>query len=488
MYLKLVLATPWEVFLILLPILGGLFSFLLPKFNKAIGISTLILTLFFVVFIALKLRTRGAFYHLVGGWDAPLGINLYIDGLSLVMLGLTALIGVGASVYAGKYFTQTQSLWFWPIWLLLIAGLNALFLSQDIFNFYVTLELIGLASAALTALSNTKEALTGAMRYLLVTLLGSLAYLLGVALLYHGFGSVDIAILSNTIESTPAAWAAMGLMSAGLLLKSALFPLHFWLPPAHASAPAPISAVLSALIIKASIYIQLRLWISLFFPLHNFYFEIFFAVLGSIAVLWGSVQALVQTRLKLLIAYSTVAQVGYLFLAFSLALGGVSVAWSALIYLMLSHALAKSALFLVAGNLLHFHGHDRIIDLDRIAQRLPLSTAAFALAGVSIIGLPLSGGFIGKWFLLEASLTDNNWGITAVVLLGGLLAAGYIFKVLGLTFTKAALSQKTKTIPLSMELVPLCLAIMAILTGFFATPLLSLIHIGNPFGSIGAAP
>lgn len=477
-----------EVFLILLPIFGGLLTFLIPKFNKSIGIITLILTLSLVISVASQLLAGGSYYHLLGGWGAPLGINLYVDGLSLVMLGLTALIATGAGIYAGKYFTHRQSLWFWPLWLFLIAGLNALFLSQDIFNFYVTLELIGLASAALTALSDTKEALRGAMRYLLVTLLGSLAYLLGVALLYHGFGSVDIVILSKRIESVPVAWAAMGLMSAGLLLKSALFPLHFWLPPAHASAPAPVSAILSALIIKASIYIQLRLWISLFLPLESFYFEIFFALLGSFAVVWGSVLALVQTRLKLLIAYSTVAQVGYLFIAFSLALGGISVAWSALVYLMLSHALAKSALFLVAGNLLHFHGHDRIVDLDRIAQRLPLSTTAFALAGVSIIGLPLSGGFIGKWFLLEASLKNNSWGITLVILLGGLLAAGYIFKVLGFTFTKAAVAQETKQIPLSMELVPLFFAIMAILLGFFATPMLALIHTGNPFGIIGATP
>lgn len=485
MYLTIILTTPWEIFLILLPLFGGVLAFLIPKLNKTIGIVTLMLTLSFVVCIAVKLLNTGAYYHLIGGWNTPLGINLYIDGLSLVMLGLTALMGTGASIYAIKYFTQKQSLWFWPIWLFLTAGLNALFLSQDIFNFYVTLELIGLASAALTALSNTKEALIGAMRYLLVTLLGSLAYLLGVALLYHGFGSVDIAILSKKIESIPVTWAAMALMSAGLLLKSALFPLHFWLPPAHSSAPAPISAILSALIIKASIYIQLRLWISLFIPLNNFYFEILFALLGSLAILWGSIQALVQTRLKLLIAYSTVAQVGYIFIAFALALGGMSVAWSALVYLILSHALAKSAMFLVAGNLLHFHEHDRIIDLDRIAQRLPLSTTAFALAGVSIIGLPLSGGFIGKWFLLEASLSNNSWGITLVVLLGGLLAAGYIFKVLGFTFTKASLAQKTKEIPLSMELVPLFLAVMAILTGFFAAPLLSLIQIGNPFGTVG---
>lgn len=479
---------PWEVLLILLPLFAGIVSFLLPKINQIVGISTLCCTLFLVAGVAFRLLEGGAYYHLVGGWGAPLGINLYVDGLSFLMLAITALVGTATSIYATKYFALESVTWFWPIWLFMIAALNALFLSQDIFNFYVTLEIIGLASVALTALSNTKESLTGAMRYLLVTLLGSLSYLLGVTLLYHGFGSVDLTILSNKIESIPVVWAAMALMSAGLLLKSALFPLHFWLPPAHASAPTPVSAVLSALIIKASLYILLRLWLYLFSTVGDLYLEVLFGLLGSVAILWGSIQALLQTRLKLLIAYSTVAQIGYLFVAFSLAIGGMPMAWNAVVYLMLSHALAKSAMFLVSGNLLYFGGHDRIADLDRIAQRLPLSTTAFALAGVSIIGLPLSGGFIGKWFLLEASIMNDNWVFTIIIIIGSLLAAGYVFKVLGFAFTKASVPHEAKVISPYMEWAPLFLAIMAIIVGFFAMPLLSLIHTGNPFEIIGVQP
>ena len=479
---------PWEVLLVLLPLFAGIVSFIWPKINTIVGVSTLFSTLFLVAGVAFRLSESGTYYHLVGGWGAPLGINLYVDGLSFLMLSMTALVGTATSIYATKYFTFESATWFWPIWLFMIAALNALFLSQDLFNFYVTLELIGLTSVALTALNNTKESLTGAMRYLLVTLLGSLAYLLGVALLYHGFGSVDIAVLSKHIEYLPLVWTAMALMSAGLLLKSALFPLHFWLPSAHASAPTPVSAVLSALIIKASLYILLRLWLYLFSAVGDIYLEVLFGLLGSAAILWGSIQALLQTRLKLLIAYSTVSQIGYLFVAFSLAIGGMPMAWNAVVYLMLSHALAKSAMFLVAGNLLYFSGHDRIADLDRIAQRLPLSTTAFALAGVSIIGLPFSSGFIGKWFLLESSLTNGNWGFAIIVIIGGLLAAGYIFKVLGFAFTEASVPQESKVISPYMEWVPLFLAIMAIIVGFFTMPLLSLINTGNPFGIIGVQP
>ncbi|MFQ5488823.1 MAG: proton-conducting transporter membrane subunit, partial [Gammaproteobacteria bacterium] len=202
--------------------------------------------------LARLVAEQGAQRYAVGGWGAPLGIDLYADGLSLLMLMVTAALGLGISVYSTGYFERKRSAVFWPLWLFLWAALNALFLSADIFNLYVTLELLGLAAVALVALAGGAEALISAMRYLLVSLLGSLFYLLGVALLYHSYGSVDIAILAERVEPSPAVWAAMGLMSAGLLLKTALFPLHFWLPPAHANAPAPVSALLSALVVKAS--------------------------------------------------------------------------------------------------------------------------------------------------------------------------------------------------------------------------------------------
>ncbi len=403
------------------------------------------------------------------------------------MLVATALVGLAVSVYSTAYFEREDAARFWPLWLFLMAALNALFLSADIFNLYVTLELIGLAAVALAALKGGRDALGSAMRYLLVTLLGSLAYLLGVALLYHSFGTVDIATLGVRIESSSAVWAAWGLMSAGLALKTALFPLHFWLPPTHANAPTPVSAVLSALVVKSSFYMLLRLWIEIFSPIvGSENVESFFGLLGATAVLWGSLQALRQNRLKLLVAYSTVAQIGYLFLAFPLAAGAM--AWSAVIYLALSHALAKAAMFLAAGNLLHFSGHDRIAGLDRVVQRLPLSASAFALAGVSIIGLPPSGGFIGKWLLLETALVQGRWDLVAVIILGGILAAGYIFKVLGNAFTQPSIVHERRivheprAVPGSMEWAALLLALGATLLGFLAPFVLLLAGIGDSFG------
>jgi formate hydrogenlyase subunit 3/multisubunit Na+/H+ antiporter MnhD subunit len=448
----------------------------------SLGLVTALCVVACMVGLGWQMMGQGTQRYAVGGWGAPLGIDLYADGLSLLMLMVTAVVGLSISVYSTGYFERKPSTLFWPLWLFLWAALNALFLSADIFNLYITLELLGLAAVALVALAGSADALTSAMRYLLVSLLGSLFYLLGVALLYHSFGSVDIAILAQRVEPSPAVWAAMGLMSAGLLLKTALFPLHFWLPPAHASAPAPVSALLSALVVKASFYILLRLWLEIF-PLTTSALGQLLGLLGAAAVLWGGVQALRQTRLKMLIAYSTVAQLGYLFLAFPL---GSSSAWKGALYLLLSHALAKAAMFMAAGNIMRFGGHDRIADLDRVAHRLPLTVTAFALAGVSSMGLPPSGGFIGKWLLLDAALRAGQWWWVIILILGGLLAAAYVFKVIGYAFTQAGVLHETETVPITMEWAALVLALAAVLLGLFAAWPLALMEVGLLFGGESA--
>jgi len=469
----------WQAMPVLLPLVGAMLCFLLPQRIKFLGLMIALAIAASVFALLLQVLDEGVLRYSVGGWGAPLGIDLYTDGLSLLMLLMTALVGLGISIYAIAYFKSDKAVHFWPLWMLLWAALNALFLSADLFNLYVTLELLGLSAVALVALAGGANALGAAMRYLFVSLLGSLFYLLGLALLYHSFATVDIALLAQRIEETPAVWAAMGLMSAGLLLKTALFPLHFWLPPAHANAPAPVSALLSALVVKASFYILLRLWLDVFPPTNSMLVQ-FLGLLGACAVLWGGLQALRQTRLKMLIAYSTVAQLGYLFIAFPLATG---MAWKGSLYLLISHALAKSAMFLAAGNLLRFGGHDRITQLDRVAQRLPLTLAAFALAGVSIMGLPPSGGFIGKWLLLDVALRSGQWWWAVILMLGSLLAAAYIFKVIGHAFTQAEVAHEAIEVSKMMEWSAFLLALAAIVLGLVSPWPLALMDIGSPFNT-----
>lgn len=478
---------PWAMVLITLPLAGGMICFLWPGIARLCGLLTVFGVVVAAIGFGAHLLDHGGFQHTIGGWIAPLGIGLYGDGLSKLLIGTTALVGLGVSIYATGYFPTSQEMKFWPLWLLLLAALNGLFLSADIFNLYVTLEMMGLSAVALTALPGNRDALKGGMRYLLATLCGSLAYLFGVALLYHHFGTVDIMLLAERVVASPTLWAALGLMGAGLLLKTALFPLHFWLPPAHASAPAPVSALLSALVVKASLYILIRLLLTVFAPA-GMGVEQFLGFLGAAAILWGSLQALRQIRLKLLVAYSTVAQIGYIFLALPITEASVLAGWSAVSYLIISHALAKSAMFLAAGNLLQYGGHDRIVDLNRIVQRLPITASAFALAGVSIMGLPPSGGFIGKWLLLEAALNLQRWDLVVIMVIGGFLAAGYVFKVLGYGFTAAHTSDEPVAVPKQMEWVALFLAIGAILLGFLEPLVMTVVTVGDPFGLYEVSP
>ena len=242
---------------IVLPLCAAMLVFLWGRQAARIGVLTAIFIGFFVYVLIAQIVEQGAIRHTVGGWGVPLGIDLYADGLSGLMLAMTAVVGLGVSIYASHYFRDslTQQTYFWPLWLFLWAGLNGLFLSADLFNIYVTIEIVGLSAVTLAALTKSADALSAAMRYLLVSLLGSLHYLLGVAILYVNYGVLDLWQLSELIQAEPANWAAMALMTIGLLLKTALVPLHFWLPPAHANAPAPVSALLSALVVKASFYL-----------------------------------------------------------------------------------------------------------------------------------------------------------------------------------------------------------------------------------------
>ena len=230
-------------------------------------------------------------------------------------------------------------------------------------------------------------------------------------------------------------------MTVGLLAKTALFPLHLWLPPAHAGAPAPASAVLSALVVKGSFILIVRLWFDVMPGLLTNAAAQVLATLGAAAILFGSVLALRQARLKMLIAYSTVAQIGYLFLMFPLAAGPADAgqagfgAWTGGILQAISHACAKAAMFMAAGLIAQALGHDRIAGLGGVARALPMTVLAFGVAGLSLMGLPPSGGFVAKWLLLMAAIDTGQWWWALVILAGGLLTGGYVFHVLAQALT-----------------------------------------------------
>lgn len=476
---------PW---LIVLPLLWSTLAFMLgPGRGARLAIAALSVQALLAWRLAGQLLEHGPRAYAVGGWGAPLGIDLYADGLAGVMLLLTQTVALPLAVYARGYFTATEKgrAQFWPITGLMLAALNALFVSADLFNVYVTLELLGLAAVGLVAIAGGTAPVAAALRYLLATLLGSGAYLLGVALIYGVYGSVSLETLAPAIDADAplAVMIAAALMIVGLLLKTALFPFHFWLPPAHGGAPAPVSALLSALVIKATFYLVVHLWLDLFAPLVTLDAAQVLGALGAAAILWGSLSALTQTRLKMLVAYSTVAQIGYLFLLFPLATVAppfaAEVALQGGVMQALAHGLAKAAMFAAAGSMIVATGRDDINRLGGVGAHLPLTLFTFGLAGVTLMGLPPSGGFAAKWLLIMAALETGQWGWAAVMVVGGLMTAAYVFKVLRRAFLPVEPGDTVTAVPRTLELSAFALALASILLGFAGAPILDLLAVGR---------
>lgn len=472
--------------MVFLPLLAACAVVVLPRRMLALPALLGLLPLpLLLAPIVVEVARLGEVLMPVAGFERPLGIVWRVDPLAATLLGLNAVIGIAVGAYAaaGQSPASEAGRRFWSLWLLLIAGMNALLLSADLFNLFVTLELVTLSAVGLLVLEGKPAALRAAMRYLLLALLGSLAYLLGVALVYGQAGTLDLYQAGELLDATLLPLTALVLMTVGLLLKAAIFPLHGWLPAAHGNAPGPVSAVLSAMVVKVSLYLVWRLWFWLAADWSLGWAPVLLGALGAGAILYGSVLALLQARLKMMIAYSTVAQLGYLMLAFPL-LGAVG--FGAATYHLLSHGLAKAAMFLAAANLQRGFGSDRLEDLRGADRRLPIEVFTLAVAGISILGLPPSGGFVAKWLLLQAAWAQAGWVWVVVILVGGLLAAGYLFRPLAaLTARPPAEPRATGAEPRrAASIIALLLAFAALVAGFVPAPILAFLAGGTPPGVI----
>jgi len=461
--------------LIGVPLLLGIFI-LLGK-SRAISASLWgLLILFFWTLYAFIVFENSSIQFL-GGWMPPIGISLHVKPLGLIFcllsLGVVALVG-----FYGLWFyeaNQKESVRFFALMFFLLAGLNLIFLADDLFTLYVALEVVGFSAVGLSALRPQAEPLRASLIYLFATLVGSGSYLWGVAILYTHYGTLSLSILSN-IATPSEASVAFGLMALGLALKSALFPFHFWLPKAHANATAPVSALLSALVIKGSFYLLYRLWFDGGFGGANIGYLL--GVLGGIGVLYATIQALLQNRLKYIIAYSTVAQIGYLCIVFGLTHQNPSQgAQEGAILLALSHGLAKASMFLSAGLLVYQYKSDHLSHLKGAITHAPLVGFSFALGAVTLMGLPPSLGFFAKWLLLMSAFEGGDYVVAAIFILGGIGAAAYLFRVMMVLLERNEnhMSHPPK-LPLRAQIPPLALAIIALLLGMLTHPILEVLR------------
>lgn len=489
--------------LVLLPLLASAVCVLLPPARRAwIGLGTAVVVPALTVPVVAHVASGEVLRLAMGGHQAPLGITLRADGFSALFLLLATLVGTAVSVHAVLIPESTGGdgphPGYWPLWLGCWSGLNAVFVAGDLFNTYVALELVGLTAVGLVALGGA-AARKAALRYLFVAVLGSLLFLLAVGLIVSATGTLDLTQGAAVIATEPGTQAvaavAIAVLSVGLALKVALVPMHGWLIPAHAGAPGVVSPLLSALVIKASLFVLLRCWLwvggpgggvlDLLTPL-----AWLLAGLGVAALIVGSVLALRQTQLKPLVAYSTVAQAGYWFLFLPLVAHDVAVAPAVggTVALILGHGVAKSGLFLAAGVLKEAYGTDVLEDLTGAGRRHPILVMAMGLCTVGLAGVPFSLAFAGKWQLATGGVGSGQYWLLAVVLIGTLLSASYLVKMISVLLVqredetaKGRDGSPIRNIALRAQMVPFVLGTLTVLTGFTAVGVTGLLEVGAPW-------
>lgn len=483
----------WLAALVFVPLLGVLVSvFGTDRWRRAAGLVSATAASLLTGLVVAGVVRGELLGHDMSAFAPPLGISLAIDGVAAVFLGVTAVVGLLVSLAAAAEPRLAGSSRFWPLWLLTWAGLAATFLSRDLFNLYVGLELVGLGAVGMVVLGG-REAWPAALRYLMVTVLGSMLVLVAVAAVYGATGTLDIALASERLDGAGAR-VPLALACVGLALKCALVPLHSWLPAAHTASPGAVSPLLSALVVKAAFFVLLRLWFDVFGP--DPVLGVVLGALGALAVVWGGLAALGQSRLKPLVAYSTVSQMGYLFLVFPLSLHPDSavrtVAWTAMVMLVAAHALAKASIFLTAGAFKVMVGSDELTEISGIARRERAMTLATGIASVSLIGLPITLGFSGKWQLLVASSSAGMWWIVAVALAGTLLAAGYLLRPVAAQLRSSDIVEEVEPARPERFAAParyagLTLAGLVLLLGFAGDEVASLAVTGAPPHVVGEA-
>ena len=404
----------------------------------------------------------------LGGWAPPWGIEYRIDivnaFVALIVSGIAAITLPYALLSVEKEIPSKQLSLFYATFLLCLDGLLGITLTGDIFNLFVFLEISSLSSYVLISMGRHRRALTASFQYLIMGTIGATFFLIGVGLMYAETGSLNMADLSTRLPAIlehRTVHTAFAFIVVGVALKLAMFPLHVWLPNAYTYAPSAITVFLAATATKVAIYIMIRVVYTVFStgfaqdtPTNDM-----FLILGIFGVLFASVYAIYQRDAKRLLAYSSVAQIGYMVLGIGFASAMGLMATTLHIF---NHALMKGALFMAVGALVYRVGSSRIEDISGLGRQMPWTFAAIFIAGLSLIGVPGTAGFISKWYLVLAALEQGAWLIAIVILLGSLLAVIYLWKLVEALFFREATEPDgpIKEAPLLM-LIPTWILVLA---------------------------
>lgn len=430
------------------PIVGAAAAALAPNSRWAwmISASASIFATWMALCVAGEVARREVVDYALGGFPPPLGIAFRIDALGAMMALLISSMGVLIAIYSGHSLhaeiRPEKHTLFQSGFLLCQAGLLGLVSTGDAFNAFVFLEISSIGTYALVAIGGNRDrrAFPAAFNYLVMGTVGATFFVIGIGFLYAATGTLnmaDIAARLATLPDSRIVHAGFAFVVAGLGLKAAMFPLHGWLPAAYAYAPSLIGAFLSATATKAAIYLLARFIFVVFEPGYSFV-EFFLlwviAPLGAAAAIICSMQALFEPEVRRILAFSSVAQVGYILMGLSIAtVAGIS---AGLIHL-LAHALMKAALFVALGGVALSLRARTLSEFAGVGRDAPWTMTAFAIAGASLMGLPLTFGFVTKFRLVEAALTANQVWVVAVIAVSSLLSLVYVGRMIEAVFFRA---------------------------------------------------
>jgi len=465
------LLTHLPVLQVIVPLMAAPLCLLLNR-PRLVWLFTLIVSgLAFVIsgLLLQQVLTSGTIIYDLGGWDAPWGIEYRIDLLNAYLLVIISAISTvvlfAAHTSIREEIPASRHTLFYILYLLTFAGMLGIVATGDAFNVFVFLEISSLSAYALIALGKDRRALWASFQYLIMGTIGATFILIGIGLMYQMTGTLNMEDLSKLlpdVEQTRTVFTAFAFVIVGICLKLAMFPLHLWLPNAYAYAPSIVTAFLAATATKVAIYLLIRFTFSIFnlsFSFTHVPLQILFLVLGLAGIFVASTTAIYQTNVKQLFAYSSIAQIGYMIVGFSVS--SVAGLTATLLHLF-NHALMKSALFLALGAVMYRIGSTQLSQFQGLGRQMPLTMAAIVVGGLSLIGVPLTVGFVSKWYLVVAMIENGWWPVAVLILLGSLLAVVYVWRIVEVAYFKPALAS-TKTIkeaPLAF-LIPVWVLVIA---------------------------
>lgn len=446
---------------VVLPLLAAPICYLISHTRLAWLFSTLVSWVCLAIAFMLVVHTSDGdvLHYAFGGFQPPWGIDYRVDRLNayvlLIVSGIASIVFPYSLTSIKKEVAKSHHGLFFTAMLLCLAGLLGITITGDAFNLFVLLEISSLSTYTLISLGRDRRALAASFQYLIMGTIGATFILIGVGFLYALTGTLNMIDLANriaSIDDSRTLQVAFAFILVGFGLKLAMFPLHLWLPNAYAFAPSVVTAFIGSTATKVAVYALLRFLFTVFgvkFSFETMQVQWLLMPLALVAILFVSMVAIFQDGMKRLLAYSSVAQIGYMLLGISLV--SVTGLTAALLHLF-NHALMKGGLFLALGAIAYRAGGTRLEHVAGLGKQMPYTMAAFVIGALSLIGVPLTVGFISKWYLILATMERGYWPLTIVILISSLLAVIYTWRIIEHAYfqPRAAGMPNVKEAPLSL--------------------------------------